>query len=150
MPQKAQPVLKSCHPFWENQTPPSISPHLFLSLSFPPALLRLPISHLCTLSFFFPQLLHLCFILFLPWWSYLSLFLPFFPSISLGAEMHWIIQNGGLIYKSACSAQTSQSRSSVWRLIMAKERHGSLICNDTLQFLNWCTTSAQCVLNALE
>lgn len=53
----------------------------------------------------------------------------------------------GLIYKSACSAQTSQSRSSVWQLIMAGERHGGLISNDTLLFPNWCTTSAQCVPN---
>lgn len=150
MPQKAQPTLKSCHPSSENQ-----NTSLHFSSSFPfcslPSSTPWPrnLSPLRSLFFSPPtasSLLHSVSSLVVISFTFSS---PF-PLHFLGAEMHWIIQNGGLIYKSACSAQTSQSRSSVWRLIMAKERHGSLICNDTLQFLNWCTTSAQCVLNALQ
>lgn len=83
-----------------------------------------------------------CFTVFLPRWSILPPFLPFYRLHFLGAEMYCIIQYGGLIYKSTCSAQTSKSQSSVWRLIMAKEQPLFL-------FPNWRTTWAQCVPNAL-
>lgn len=96
-------------------------------------------------SLFFHSLIFASFCLF-PGGYIFPLSRPFFPP----SPFPWgrdILNNSerGMIYKSACSVQTSQSRSSVWRLITAKERRGGLISNDTPLFPNWCTTSAQCV-----